>query len=60
MEEVVSWDMKSRATAFSVPTHSRSAKKLQSSVVPTRFMHPAHNGGNAAFAARMGTSDQSQ
>jgi len=28
MAEVVSWDMKCRATAFSVPTRSRAAKKL--------------------------------
>ena len=29
MAEVVSWDMKCRANAFSVPTRSRAAKKLQ-------------------------------
>jgi hypothetical protein len=26
---------------------------------PLLFMHPAHNGQNAALAATMGTSDQS-
>lgn len=34
MAEVVSWDMKCRATAFSVPTGTRAAKKLQGSVAP--------------------------
>ena len=60
MEVVVSGDMKCRATAFSVPTRSRAAKKLQGSVAPMRFMHQAHNGQNAGLAATMGTSDQSQ
>ena len=60
MEEVVSGDMKCRATAFSDPTRSRAAKKLQGSTAPMRFMHQAHNGQNAGLAATMGTSDQSQ
>jgi hypothetical protein len=60
MAAVVSGGMKCRATAFSVPTGTRAAKKLQGSVAPMRFMRPPHNGQDAALAATMGTSDLSQ
>ena len=60
MEEVVSGDMKCRATAFSVPTRSRAAKKLHGSACRACLLLHSHNGQIAALAATMGASDQSQ